>query len=419
MAIYHCNVKFVSRSSGRSAVAAAAYRASEKLLDERQGIMHDYTRKAGVVYSEIIAPAKSPGWTVDRQQLWNKVESAEKRKDARLCMEVEVALPKELGSNQQIGLARGYAKENFVDKGMVADICLHEQNGKNPHAHIMLTTREVGADGFGKKNRDWDRMGIIPELREAWEEHANEALEKAGHESRIDHRTLEAQGIDRLPTKHLGPHVIAMEKRGIVTDKMLEYEAIQKANEALKALPIVQRKINEELPHNPDKLNELMVADRKSKDSLAQKKVQQAEQVAGKIEVKQELVSATVEQHEQELPERPRWYELKGYYKQAMVTWQNTKEKIGRWATERLDTLSKRMERIRPYLNYEYSLAKATEQIDKGNPERAKLYEEEAKRRKQLEKEQRKHEILEKLKLKKEQKQKQQDRGRGGVEIGD
>lgn len=228
MAIYHCSAKIISRSSGRSATGAAAYRAGMEITDERTGLVHDYSRKGGVDDSLILAPDHAPSWVHDRAQLWNQVEQAEKRKDAQVAREVEVALPRELSPEQMRELVTGYARSQFVDKGMIADVNIHHAKSDNPHAHILLTTREISPDGFGQKNRDWNRKELLQEWREAWEIHANKALELAGHEQRIDHRTLEAQGIERVPQIHIGAKVVEMEQRGQRTERgtrALEIEA--------------------------------------------------------------------------------------------------------------------------------------------------------------------------------------------------
>ena len=143
MAIYHCSVKVIGRSSGRSATGAAAYRSGEKITDERTGIVHDYTRKSGIDHAEIIAPENAPSWVQDRSTLWNQVELIEKRKDSQVCREVEVALPAELSSAENQKLVQGFIKNEFVKNGMVADLSIHHAKGENPHAHILLTTRSI------------------------------------------------------------------------------------------------------------------------------------------------------------------------------------------------------------------------------------------------------------------------------------
>ncbi|MDR7319648.1 MobQ family relaxase [Brevibacillus nitrificans] len=218
MAIYHFSAQVISRSQGRSVVAAAAYRAGERLEDERYGQTHDYTKKS-VSERAIAAPANAPAWAKDREQLWNAVEAAEKRKDAQLCREINVALPRELSAAQQRELLSTFVSKEFVSRGMVADVAIHRDNPENPHAHIMLTMREITSEGFGKKVREWNDKELLETWRAEWANYANRGLERAGYSERIDHRSLEAQGSDRLPTVHEGPHVRQMESRGIQTDR--------------------------------------------------------------------------------------------------------------------------------------------------------------------------------------------------------
>ena len=204
MAIYHHSTQVISRKSGQSACASAAYRSAEKLYNERDGITHDYGRKDGVVHSEILAPENAPDWATNREKLWNEVEKAEKRVDSQLAREVNIALPTELNREEQIKLVTDYAKENYVDRGMVADVCVHDKGDGNPHAHIMLTLRDIDRDGFGKKNRGWNEHSLATEYRKNWAEKVNHELEKRGHEQRIDHRSYKEQGIEQIPTIHEG-----------------------------------------------------------------------------------------------------------------------------------------------------------------------------------------------------------------------
>lgn len=204
MAIYHLSAKIVSRGKGQSVVAAAAYRASASLEDERYGVTHDYTRKEGVEHSEILLPAGAPGWMGDRQRLWNQVEATERRKDAQLARELEIGLPRELSHEENVELVRDYVRQNFVAKGMVADFSVHEDDPNNPHAHVLLSMREVTGEGFGQKVRSWNAKVDLLKWRETWAETANEHLARAGHAVRIDHRTLEAQGLGLEPGRKIG-----------------------------------------------------------------------------------------------------------------------------------------------------------------------------------------------------------------------
>jgi ATP-dependent exoDNAse (exonuclease V) alpha subunit len=204
MAIYHLSAKIVSRAEGRSVVGAAAYRSGESLYDERIAQTFDYTRKAGVEHSEILAPPEAPSWVHDRETLWNAVEQIERRKDAQLAREIEIGLPIELNKDQQVVLLRDYVRDTFVSRGMVADLAMHLDNPDNPHAHVLLATRQITPEGFGAKRRDWNVRSELMQWRAAWAETANQHLARAGLDIRIDHRTLEAQGIDLVPGRKIG-----------------------------------------------------------------------------------------------------------------------------------------------------------------------------------------------------------------------
>ena len=204
MAIYHLSAKIVSRAEGRSVVGAAAYRSAEQIHDQRIGLTFDYRRKRGVDHREILAPKGAPTWVQDRNVLWNTVEQVEKRKDAQLAREIEIALPVELSKDEQIALLRDFVQRVFVSEGMVADIALHRDNPENPHAHVLLTTRQLTPKGFGAKRRDWNDRARLLTWRQQWAEIANDHLQRAGHDIRIDHRTLEAQGIGLVPGVKIG-----------------------------------------------------------------------------------------------------------------------------------------------------------------------------------------------------------------------
>jgi hypothetical protein len=202
MAIYHLRATMISRSQGRSATAAAAYRVAKRIEDRRTGLTFDYAARGGVDHTEILAPDHAPDWVFDRSELWNRVEEAETRKNSQVAREVRVALPDELTHAQRVALVRDYAQAQFVGRGMVADIALHapgrDGDERNHHAHILLTTREVDATGFTTKNRDWNAVEVLESWREAWARDSNAALERAGLEDRVDHRTLVAQRDEAL-----------------------------------------------------------------------------------------------------------------------------------------------------------------------------------------------------------------------------
>lgn|GEM_PF-2908351 len=268
MAIFHCQFSIISRSQGKSSVGASAYRAGEKLYNERDGMEHDYIKKTGVVYKEILTPDNAPEWAKDRSKLWNEVEKIEKSKNSQLAREVNIALPTELNRGQQIELLKGYIKDNFTSKGMVADLAIHDKADGNPHAHVMLTVRPFEKDGtWGAKAKkeyildqngqkikqgkefkskkiettDWNKKENIEKWREQWANHTNRALEKANVKERIDHRSYQERGIDKVATIHEGHKVRAMESRGIKTE-IGSYN--KQAAEKNKMLELVERQIN-------------------------------------------------------------------------------------------------------------------------------------------------------------------------------
>lgn len=229
MAIYHLSGTVISRSQGRSAVASAAYRSGERLRDERYDKTHDYTRKDDVAYSEILLPENAPSWMQERESLWNAVELGEKRKDAQLAREIQISLPRELTLAQNIELAREFVQKEFVGRGMVADLCIHNDktpDGESqPHAHILLTFRAVNTEGFGQKVREWNAKENLLLWRESWAETANRHLALQGHDLRIDHRSYQEQGIDLTPQSKIGT-AVAYDRLA----RMAEHEAIAREN---------------------------------------------------------------------------------------------------------------------------------------------------------------------------------------------
>ncbi|MCR5222216.1 MAG: MobA/MobL family protein [Lachnospiraceae bacterium] len=294
MSIYHCSIKIISRSSGRSAVSAAAYRSGEKLFCEETGLTHDYTHKGGVVMNEILLPKNAPSAYLDRSVLWNSVQSVEKRTDAQLCREVEVAFPVEMSRDEMIACVRSYIRENFTSKGMIADWALHDKGDGNPHAHILLTLRSFDTNGQWMQKQktvfanardekghaiyDPTLPGYDPQNKEAtaryripaldangdqkvrirdgkgkeylwekvsipandWNDHANAEIWReswAKHcnrylspENRIDHRSYERQGIELEPTIHEGVSAREMEIKGSVSDRCMINRNIRERN---------------------------------------------------------------------------------------------------------------------------------------------------------------------------------------------
>ena len=242
MAICFVRAKVVSRGGGGSAAAAAAYRSGEKIKDVATGQTHDYTKKQGVDHSEILSPiAATVGneWLTNRSALWNRVEASEKRYDAQLAREMIIAIPRELAQPDQIELVREYVQTTFVDRGMIADINLHHLDGTNPHAHVMLTMRELKIDergvvSFGNKDRTWNDKKLLETQIKEWSDFANQYLERAGVDTRIDSRSYEEQGISRIPQIHLGKNVTAMRRQGIPTERGDLYDQIDRANEDIR-----------------------------------------------------------------------------------------------------------------------------------------------------------------------------------------
>ncbi len=243
MASYHLSVKTVKRSAGRTATAAAAYRAGESIACEREGRVHDYTAKRGIEESFILAPEDAPSWVTDRAALWNAAEDRETRRNSVTAREWELALPTEISDEDRSLIARDFAQALVDRYGVVADVAIHaphrEGDQRNHHAHILTTTRVMAAEGLTDKTRVLDAAktgGVeIEQMRGVWAEMQNQALERAGRAqgldandiARVDHRSLEAQRetaldrgdvlgaeeLDRAPEVKLGPAANAMERR--------------------------------------------------------------------------------------------------------------------------------------------------------------------------------------------------------------
>lgn len=266
MAIYHLSIKIISRGKGKSAVAAASYRSGEKIKNEYDGIVHDFTRKGGIAHTEILLPQNAPQEFSDRGTLWNSVEKIEKSKNSQLAREIEIALPKELNREKQIELVREYVKENFVKVGMCADIAIHDKNDGNPHAHILLTMRPLNEDKtWGAKSKkeyildengekvklkngnyktrkintvDWNEQDKAEHWRKAWADIINKCLEENSIQDKVDHRSYQRQGIEQIPTIHLGVSATQMEKKGIATDRGNINREIRKQNRILQEIKL-------------------------------------------------------------------------------------------------------------------------------------------------------------------------------------
>jgi len=237
MASYHLSAQVIQRSKGKSAIAAAAYRSGSRLYDEADKCHHDFSRRRGVVSSEILLPAGAPESLRDRQTLWNLAARMERRDDAQLAREINLALPHELDAIQRRETLLKFVQEAFVDRGMVADVAIHApvlekgDDPRNHHAHIMLTLRRATKDGLHRvKTREWNSAELLKHWRALWSAHANRALERAGFLARIDHRTLvvqrhealrrrdwlSAELLKRSPQVHIGPKAKKIVERGRV-----------------------------------------------------------------------------------------------------------------------------------------------------------------------------------------------------------
>jgi ATP-dependent exoDNAse (exonuclease V) alpha subunit len=247
MAVYFLNLKTFGRSNGSSAVSAAAYRAGERIRDERGGKTYDHSDRQDVMHKEIIVPSQftseDMAWATNRANLWNTAENAETRKNARVAREYLVALPVELSAQQRLGLVRGFSQELSDRYRFAVDIAIHAprdfpgSDPRNFHAHLLATTREVGIEGLGAKTTlEWNdenrrEVGLAPAInellhvRERWSTVTNEALQDAHLDTRIDHRTLQAQGIDREPRLHIPRVAFEMERHGyrsVVAERLRE-----------------------------------------------------------------------------------------------------------------------------------------------------------------------------------------------------
>lgn len=229
--------------SGSSVVAAAAYRACDKLKDNRMEKTHDYTRKTDVLHSQIVAPAHAQKWVYDRQELWNKVEAGEKRKDAQLAKEVILTLPRNLDHEQHKEVVKGWINDNVTSRNLIADFAIHNPDatdgGKNPHAHVMFTLRPLQEDGtFGKKltgykNGGLDGRDFLQKMRFSYQDHLNRAsAENENNQIVFDLRSYKEKGVDKIPQPKRGRKVTYMEKRGYNTEWNKEVEKVKQMNQA-------------------------------------------------------------------------------------------------------------------------------------------------------------------------------------------
>ncbi len=224
---YHCSKQAIARGQGRSAVAAAAYRTGTCIENEREHSVVDYSRKHGVVASWTIAPEGAPAWATDAAQLWNAVEAKETRKNSQLAHEITLALPAVLNDAQREGIMERFADAMCDRYDCALTVAIHEPSAggddRNHHAHVMLTTRRIGVDGWGTKIRELNSLPQVSEevayIRELSADLINDALTDAGHDERVDHRSFKTRGIDQVPTTHLGPRVTGAERQGFSTER--------------------------------------------------------------------------------------------------------------------------------------------------------------------------------------------------------
>ena len=403
MAIFHCTTKPIARSSGRSAVAAAAYRSGSELVDERTGLIHDYTRKGGVVSAEIIAP---DGGSAERSALWNAAESAENRKDSRTAREWIVALPAELDAGQRRELAVSFGAELARRYGVAVDVAIHEPDregdNRNHHAHILTTTRRVSRGAAGelvmgekssieladKKRRE---LGLGPAadevkaIRQLWEQTANLALERAGSTERIDARSLKDQGLDREATTHLGPIASEMERRGRISDRGDGNRQVAANNEQRQGLSaqIIDLKTERERRAKVRQVEALPAADlvkawdgRKAELYMGYR--QRAERLESRVDQQIQAIS-TKRRNDEANHAKKRPVEPTGLlaafkrssYEKLMSEWRATAKRIKAWKVERENDLRKRLERVRCYLTPGggFSVRDAERTLQKERPE--------------------------------------------------
>lgn len=260
MAQFSMGIRVVSRGKGQSIMAAAAYRAGEKLWDERLGIFHDFRHKAkGVEHTELLFPANAPAWTegIDRETFWAAVDASERRRDAQMARDLRIMIPREVPPSERVALVRDYVQQTFVSKGMVADLCFHNyitaSDGlEQPHCHILFSMRPLVAEGFGNKSRhdmvpdpsgrtlpngrplmvesnphSWNSATFFSQAREGWETIANAALERAGSDQRIDRRSLLERGLARMPEPALRLAYHLKDLRGALKERFGQWQCAQ------------------------------------------------------------------------------------------------------------------------------------------------------------------------------------------------
>jgi len=291
MAIYHFSVKTISRSAGRSAVACSAYRSGEKLIDERQGKEQDYTRKTGVEFTKIYAPKNTNPELLDRNQLWNAVEKVERRKDANLAREFEIAFPHELNKEQRERMLNDLCQELVKRHSVIVDAAIHAphtQSGsdeRNYHAHIMFTGRQIDpetGDFAKKRNRDFNKENssqTVNQWRETFADITNQNLARAGYLTEVDHRSYADQDNGLQATVHEGSKVTQLRRQGIDTEISLKNDLIKQQNAENQRLPEILKGLEQEIRLTESKIDKykldmsLEMIDRLSKAAEPPKQV--------------------------------------------------------------------------------------------------------------------------------------------------
>jgi len=305
VATYRFSMKIISRAEGRSAVAAAAYRAGERLIDERTGEVADFTRRGDVLDREILAPANTPEWVHKRERLWNATEAAEKRRDAQVARELQVSLTHELSIEANRELLHGFVREQFVERGMIADVAMHAAHRggdeRNIHAHVLLTTRTISPEGFAGKDRTWNERELLETWRSEWERHVNRALERERVAERVDHRSYAARGIDREAEPKQGPIATRMEREGRRSHAGDDRRAARERNAERDRLRAEERDVERQ------ERAEREATQRQRDDSRRESEAEQRRAVDRERAAREERVASDRREPGIEHPEPPRW----------------------------------------------------------------------------------------------------------------
>lgn len=294
MGHFHVSAKVGSRGGGKSAVASSAYRAAEKLTDFQTGEVKDFSRKQSVEATAVLAPSEAPDWVYNRERLWNQAEQAERRSDARLYREFEVSLPRELPAQWRLEVVSDWARENFVSRGVVCDLAVHNERasdgGDNPHAHVMVTERRPDpetASGFSaRKERSLDGRALVEQVRQSWEQTANQALAQAQSETRIDCRSLEAQrqktlargdwesarALEREPEPKVGVAAAAMEHRGKTTKRGEIWRQVREGNQRQREYRALLEELEAEIAQEQQRQDDAWVVTEAVTDLMGPRK---------------------------------------------------------------------------------------------------------------------------------------------------